>query len=239
MVILALDMSGPQTVAAVEADGKVTEAAGDPAAESRHRAPIPAIDGLLRERGLKLADVEMMAFGAGPGLFSGLRVACATAQAICRIKGCRIRPVSTLLAIAHQCKGRKVIAALPAHREHFYLAMYSDVEGLLSAEAEATLYHSGNLPRLGDSGWTTAGEGFRDPGGALATHFAKYAKDRSPVRYPSGAAIIEVAKDYYPKGAALDPLKVTPIYARPKVAETVDEREARRGRGNGRGNGRG
>ena len=239
MTILALDMSGEDTAVGVEIDGKVTENRHRASKHGRHRAPIPAIHRLLAQAGTTLDQVGMVAFGAGPGYFSGLRVACATAQAICKIKGCLIRPVNTLLAMAHETGRRKVIAALPAYRDHYFVAIYSEVEGMISTEIPVQLYAADQLPALGDTGWSTVGKAFNCADERPLRHYAKYASDHHALDYPSVQSIIEVAKTHFPKNAKLDPLKVTPIYGRAKVADTIEERSAAGRRGNGKSNGRG
>lgn len=234
MVTLGFDLSGEDTVVALEAGGQVRENIVRPQDGKRHRAPIPAIDAILAEAGATLDDVGMVAFGAGPGLFSGIRVACATAQAICQLKGALIRPVSTTLALACEAGARKVVCALPAYRGHYFIAIYSQVTKVWSPEIPVGLYPVTELPRLDEPGWAAIGRGFAPDHPEVARHFAPFVDRTIDRGYPSARSIIEVAKTHFPKNARLDPLAVTPLYARSKVAFTVEERLRRPRKGNGR-----
>ncbi len=234
MVILGLDMSGEDTSVALDTGERTLEAVHPPRDGRRHRAPIPAINDILEEAGMSLDDVDMVAFGAGPGLFSGIRVACATAQAICHLKGKAIRPVSTTLALACEAGQRKVVCALPAYRGHYFIAIYSKVAQVWSAEIPVGLYPVTDLPRLDEPGWAAIGRGFAADHPEVRRHYARHVSTPIDRAYPSARAIITAAKTHFPKTARLDPLTVTPIYARSKVAFTVEERLRRPRKGNGR-----
>ncbi len=235
MIVLAFDLSGNDITVGIEVDGKLTQAVYTASEKERHRAPIPAIDSVLKKTGTGLDDLDMVAFGAGPGYFSGIRIACATAQAICQINKCQIRPVNTMLALAQETGKRKVICALPAHQEHYFIAIYSEIEGLMSAEVPVGLFSIKDLPKLGDTGWTSVGKGFGERHPDLSEHYSRFIEGHCNKDYPSAGAIISVAKTHFPQNVRLDPLRVTPLYARDKVAFTVEEQKAGKQGGNGRG----
>ena len=98
--LLAFDTSGPYGSVAISLDGAVR--AGLVLSErSQHAARLlPAIDEVLREVGLGIGDVAGLVVGEGPGSFTGVRVAAATAKGLVMARGIPLRPVSSLAAAA-------------------------------------------------------------------------------------------------------------------------------------------
>src|SRR5437868_13319627 len=112
-------------------------AAGDGASWSMHveRAGpenseriLPAIDTVLADAGWRLADLDGVAFGAGPGAFTGVRIACSVAQGLARGAQLPVVPIPTLRALAPEAwRGRaatRVFACLDARVRHVYRALY-------------------------------------------------------------------------------------------------------------------
>src|SRR5438046_2091586 len=82
---------------------------------------IPAIQRLLAEAGLRLAELDAIVFGRGPGSFTGLRTACSVAQGLSFGSGVPVLPVDTLLAVVEDAHGRagveQVVALLDARMD--------------------------------------------------------------------------------------------------------------------------
>lgn len=91
------------------------------------QAVSPAVEGLLAEAELALADLEAVAVPSGPGSFTGLRVGAAMALGLCRISGCPLHGVPTLAAVAEAhapADALRVCASLDARRGRRYAALY-------------------------------------------------------------------------------------------------------------------
>lgn len=203
---------------------------------------LPMARELLARAGLAPADVQAVAFGQGPGSFTGLRVACGVAQGMALGLGVPVLPVVSHLAVAADSGAgahEVVLVALDARMEEVYLAAYlPDGNGwralqapMLIAAGEAMPWALHHLPiwaaqagrpltllRAGDA-WDAypmmaeAGTGTR----------------RSPAARPQATAVARLAQQAWQRGDTVDPEAAAPLYVRDKVAFTTAERLAGQG----------
>jgi tRNA threonylcarbamoyladenosine biosynthesis protein TsaB len=143
-VLLALDTSTEFCSVALLSTASATSAAAgalaseEPRVWVRHEATgavsstrlLPAIRELFDEAGLALADCDAIAFGAGPGSFTGLRTATGVAQGLAFGLNCPVVPIGTLLACAESARlrdpsVRRVVAALDARMDEVYWADFA------------------------------------------------------------------------------------------------------------------
>jgi tRNA threonylcarbamoyladenosine biosynthesis protein TsaB len=136
MNVLGLDASTPATaVAVLRADGLLREAreAAPAAGRPQHAQRLLALSAqLLEAAALGWRDVGVVAVGAGPGSYTGLRIALATARGIARGHGAEVLGVSSLRALAEPVGGRAAVAVLDARRGEAFVAAYRDGVELLA-----------------------------------------------------------------------------------------------------------
>ena len=148
MKLLVLDTSTEWCSAALWLDGTIR--ARRELAGQRHSSLIlPMIDGLLAGNGLRLAELDGIGYGAGPGSFTGLRIACAVTQGLAFGAGLPVAGVSTLEALAAQAEGDRVLTLLDVSDVYmtFFLpetvagrvALGSDVRIVLDAAPQYTI----------------------------------------------------------------------------------------------------
>ena len=138
MLIFAIDTSGETASAALVTEGKVLAetnfAFGAVRANYANIARIthsetlmPMIDFMLGTSRIPLSDIDYIAFGAGPGSFTGLRIGAATAKALCHAAGKRLIPIPTLDALAYNVCGYPfVVPVMDARRGQVYACRYAN-----------------------------------------------------------------------------------------------------------------
>jgi tRNA threonylcarbamoyladenosine biosynthesis protein TsaB len=189
-------------------------------------ALIPAILELLRHAGLALEQLDAIAFGRGPGSFTGLRTATAVAQGLGFGSGVPVLPIDTLLAVAEEAHGlagvQRVVAVLDARMGEVYFAGYErTAQGWVTRQAPA-------LGRPGDvdvpAGWAIAGN-------ALELHADTLRADGSRVTaLPTARALLRLAPAALAACPRPRPADALPLYIRDKVAQTTQERADDRAR---------
>lgn len=227
--LLAFDTATERMSIALAARGQVRlhEAAGGAQASA---ALIPAIRRLLAEAELTLSQLDAIAFGRGPGAFTGLRTACAVAQGLAFGAGKPVLPVDTLLAVAEDARaGReymRVWVAMDARMDEVYAAHYVFAAGrwsplaapmLITPEALATRWQEEAPDAVAGSALDAFGD--RLPAGLAL---------RVPDAMPRAHALVPLAQALWQAGGAVDAAQALPLYLRDKVAHTTAEREALR-----------
>jgi len=190
-----------------------------------------AIFGLLDGTGIALADVDAIAFGRGPGAFTGLRTACSVAQGLAFGARKPVLPIDSLLAVAEDARAaglapRRVWALIDARMDQIYAAEYEYVDSRWSTRVAPCLTDCEALAER----WRTdppeaiAGNAITVFAGRLATAGAALAAQATP----SAIALLRLAEQAWTDGAAVDPALALPLYVRDHVAQTTAEREAAR-----------
>ncbi len=186
---------------------------------------IPHVLELLARAGLRLADLDAIAFGRGPGSFTGLRTACAVAQGLGFGAGVPLLPIDTLHAVAEEARqrfgARRVVALLDARMEQVYAAQYAFDGSTPAPEA--------GQPRLLDPGEVVAPPGWALAGNAFAAYGDRLPDAAAAPRHevlPTAAALLRLAPGLLAAGRAVPAAQAWPLYVRDKVAQTTEERAA-------------
>lgn len=146
MLILALDASTPNVTAAlarVEEERSVLAEVSVPS-RGASEALLPAVHAALELAGEDLAHVERVLVGVGPGTFTGIRIAAATARSLALGTGAALSKNSTLAALAAPAlsavgEADGVLAVLDAKRGQVFAQRFSAAgseEGILCVKPE-------------------------------------------------------------------------------------------------------
>ena len=226
--LLALDTSTEYCSAAVLHGGREF-ARSEHAGQSHSQRILPMIRDLLAEAGIGLSDCAALAFAAGPGSFTGLRIACSVAQGLAWGADLPVVPVGTLAALAEACRdsvtlapGERVLAALDARMAEVYWGVW-EWRGTdwvecqppaLARPADLALLLDGPRPAWG------CGNAFEVYGAELRGLVDGLAAPR----LPDARHVARLAQRALAHGAGLPARLAAPLYVRDQVALTTEER---------------
>ena len=182
------------------------------------------LDGVLHEANVTLAQLDGIAFGAGPGSFTGVRIACGVAQGLALGAALPVVGVCTLLALAQASGHDRVIAALDARMAEVYHAAYEKRAGLWVTVSEPGLCLPQDAPSLAGDGWLGAGSGFVAHGDQFRARYAENMAQVDAQAVPQAKAIAQLAAELFAAGQGVDAAQATPVYLRDKVALKTCER---------------
>jgi len=185
---------------------------------------LPALRDLLQQAGLRMQAIDGIAFGAGPGSFTGLRIACGIAQGLALARNLPVAGIGTLLALAEASGGDKVIACLDARMSEVYHAVYFRSGGTWVEMHAPALYKPDAVPRLEGEDWIGCGSGFCAHGEALAQRYRGALSRIDAGAIPNAAAMLRLARPVFASGQGVDAAAAVPLYVRDKVALKSSER---------------
>ena len=188
---------------------------------------LPLIRELLAESGLVFKQLDAVAFGAGPGAFTGLRVACGVAQGLAVGAGLPVVPVCGLEAMAATVDAPRVVSLLDARMGEVYAAAYTlgDDGYALHGRIHVGAPEAIELPA--GSGWLAAGNALTAYP-LLGERLQAAGFILQPGVLPQAAAVARLAARR--PMAQIDPALAAPLYIRDKVAKTIVERLGEGGR---------
>ena len=223
--LLALDSSTDTMAVALVTPGqtRVFEAAGGAQASARL---LPEVKALLAEAGVAMGELDAVAFGQGPGAFTGLRTACAVAQGLAFGIGRPVLAVDSLMLVAEDARaqgaGDDLWVAMDARIGEIYAAHYRH---------DGTTWQVLDAPALYAPAALAAHWG--EPVAVAGTALTEYAEALGPVRdaWPRtrsrAEALGALALAAWERGETRDAAEALPVYVRDKVALTTAEREQR------------
>lgn len=159
MIILALDASTEACSVAIWTDGAVVERFES---GTQHSERILAmVDGLLVETGYAVTRLDAIAFGRGPGSFTGLRIGAGVAQGLAFGADIPVVPVSSLAALAQGVDAPRVLAAFDARMHQVYSGAYiRNAQGIVEPAGDETVTPPAEIPLPQGNDWVGAGNGW-------------------------------------------------------------------------------
>lgn len=220
MRLLAIETATEQCSAALWDDGRVLM--HSEYAPRRHTALLlPMIEALLDESGIARTALDAIAFGRGPGSFTGLRIAAGVAQGLALGLDRPVLPVSTLAALAQGTDHPHVIAALDARLGEVYCGWYErQPDGLVRPLEHDFLARPEDLPVPAGHHWLGAGSAFARYPDILAQRLAGALAGTMPECFPQADAVAHLAAAAFSRGEAVDAALAVPVYLRNRVTST-------------------
>lgn len=223
MRVLALETSTEYCSVALWQDGTVMERC-ELVGQKHSVVLIPMLDNLMHEAGATLSNLDGIAFGAGPGSFTGVRIACGVAQGLALGAALPVIGICTLQALAQASGKNKVIAALDARMAEVYHAAYEKRNGEWTTASEPSLCLPHQAALVAGSEWFGSGSGFKAHGTQLKERYAANLADVDEQAVPQASAIAQLAAPLFAAGRGVDAAEALPLYLRDKVALKTSER---------------
>ena len=213
MRFAAIETSTDWCSVAVWSDGEI--AAIERRAANRHsELALPMLEKLLGKN-----ELDAVAFGAGPGAFTGLRIACGLAQGLAFGRSLPAIGVSTLEALAQETGATRVVACIDARMREVYYAALEKRGGRWHEVVAAQCVAPQSAPKPPGDGWVGAGSGFE----AYPAELAGKVSMVRPAVHPTALAVAELAAPRLAAGEGVDAGEAAPVYLRDKVALTQEE----------------
>jgi tRNA threonylcarbamoyladenosine biosynthesis protein TsaB len=223
MKLLALDTSTEACSCALFIDGEIQDRFLI-APRAHTNLILPMADELLAQAGLKPTQLDGIAFGRGPGSFTGLRIACGIAQGIAFAADIPIAPVSSLATLAQAAYidygADHVLAAIDARMKEIYWGKYIlDTQGIMRCEGEEQVCTPANISIPTEGRWYGIGSGWTSYADQLITQLSHsvFIQEYQGNRYPQARAMIPLALAIFAERQTVNAAEALPVYLRNQV----------------------
>lgn len=221
-IILAIETSSELASCALLRDGAVLSRSSS-GVRTHSQAILPLVQELLAEAGITLQQCDAIAFGSGPGSFTGVRTACGIAQGLAFGASLPVAPVVTLDAMALACHQRTgaadVLTVLDARMGEVYWAQYRfDAAGAMTTLLAPALSAPSAVQPQGHP--HMCGNGLA----AYADAFAFAVEPGVDISVPHADQVAQLAALALAAGATVSAADAQPLYLRNKIAYTSAER---------------
>jgi len=184
---------------------------------------LPFVESLLADAGTSLGQLDAVAFGRGPGSFTGVRIAAGMTQGIAFGADLPVIPVSTLAALAQgtvrEHGATAVLAALDARMQEVYWGAYRcDAEGLVEDVGKERVCAPAMVECPQQDDWAGAGSGWDAYADVLAPRCSVPAAGVYAQQHPHAADVARLAARAFAQGEVLAPEQAIPVYLRNNVA---------------------
>lgn len=182
---------------------------------------LPMVNSLLAEAEIKLQQLDALAFGCGPGSFTGVRIAASVAQSLAFGADLPIVPVSTLRALAQGAFENwgavKVLSGIDARMTEIYFGSYEINNGLMRQQINDGLYKLDNVPQPSGGEWFGVGDAWKIYAEKLEKHMKNKVTKIEAEFYPRARDIVKLARAEFLAGNFVTVNEAIPIYLRNKV----------------------
>lgn len=227
--ILAIDTATEACSAALYIDGVITEQFKI-APREHTQLILGMIETLLEQSDLKVGQLDALAFGRGPGSFTGVRIATGIVQGLAFASDLPVIPVSTLAALAQQaCDNHQqthVLTAIDARMGEIYWACYTKDENnlmRLSANEQVSPAESVVLTDGLSNLWCGTGSGWDTYNDQLKIILGDQVTQVYQDELPRSSSIVKLAADAFQRGEAIEASQALPVYLRNDVAKKKAE----------------
>ncbi len=222
MKLLAIETATEACSAALYLEGETRERY-QVEAQGHSRLILPMMDDLLAEAGISLAQLDALAFGRGPGSFTGVRIATGVVQGAAFAAALPVVPVSTLAALAqgaHETYGdRQILTALDARMQEVYWGAYGvGDDALVALQGDEVVCPANRVPVPEGDVWIGVGPGWAAYSEVLCERLGSRGSTWRGDLLPHAHHVARLAAADVVKGHAVPAEQALPVYLRDNVA---------------------
>lgn len=222
MNILAFDTSSPACSVALYTEEKNPQGqtlAHHEVAPMQHTSIVlPMMQSLLDAAGLTLAELHAIAFGCGPGSFTGIRIAASLAQGLAYANHLPVIPVSSLAAAAqaaYMANGwEKLLVAVDARMGQIYWCAYHINDGMVVQDFPEELVATDSVHQIAEGEWYAIGDAWKSYSDQLIECIGRKPCQVDTEQLPSAEAVLYLAKERFRKGDWVEASEALPVYLR-------------------------
>lgn len=228
MNVIAIESSTERCSVALRCGDDYQQRIGDRPREHTEQI-LAMMESLLAEAGLRRQQIDQVAFGQGPGSFTGVRVACSVAQGLGYALNIPVLPVSSLAALAQSAiaqltdtqTNRRVIAIQDARLAEIYMGVYEfDGAGTLTSAGKEQVIPPDSIADYFDldgNDWLAAGNGWQVYQTELATILETRVASQLPASWPDALAVLALSQSAAYCDRAVSADQAQPVYLRDQV----------------------
>lgn len=223
MNILAIETATEACSAAVLADGSIIERY-QLAPREHNRLILSMIEAVLAEAGLAVGQLDALAFGRGPGSFTGVRIATGVAQGIAFGADLPVVPISTLAALSlealDETGAEYAYACIDARMGEVYWGVYrGGGEGYVELVGEEAVLPAGQVAFPEDSRGVGTGSGWGTYGLMLGERLGGRVDKVLAERFPRAGTVARLGAGDFKRGVSVPAEGALPVYLRDNVAQ--------------------
>src|SRR5216117_3835449 len=211
MNLLAIDTS-TDFCSVAASRGEALFARHERAGQRHAERILDMVDQVLVEARLEFAQIQGIAYGAGPGSFTGLRIAAGVTQGLALARGIGVVGIGTLLALAEEAAeeaaqeaaGSRIIACLDAHKGEVYHAAYRRAGAGWEEVSAPGVYRPEAVPLVPGENWIGCGDGFAAYRELRAARLGECVSAVRPEAAPTARAVLKLAMPRFAAGEAKD-----------------------------------
>lgn len=189
---------------------------------------LPEIQRLLAQAHFTLAGLDGIAYGMGPGAFTGVRVAVGVTQGLALGAGLPVVGVSSLQTVAQaawlETQAEKVLVCLDARMGEVYHAAFIRQQNEWMEASVPIVCKPHDVPVIEGHGWLAAGSGWRIFADSLSGQYAGKISQIHADLLPTAPAMLTLAQPRFAAGQTQSADQAAPLYVRNRVALTASER---------------
>ncbi len=224
MNLLAIETSETACSAAIWSDGDIIETYREQP-RGHSELLLPMIDTLISESGIRKPRLDAIAFGRGPGSFTGVRIAAAVTQGISFGLDIPVIPVSSLQALAQgvyrTTAHQQVAVAFDARMHEVYWALCSaDTDGVMQLQGVEMVCAPDRVSQPQQGRWIGAGSGWGAYAEPLSERLSPWLEQQIPHLFCHAQDVAIIAAQALSQGdAAVTAAEALPLYLRNNVAK--------------------